>query len=78
MVRVPCFPGCFALKEEDLVKLSPRSFFLAALAVYLLWVAVLAGLALTTSTRPSAATRIAPAEAEVDGGAHEPAAARPL
>ena len=73
IASAPCFPGCFNLVEEDLVKLSPRSFFLAALTVYLLWVAVLAGLALTTSTRPAA--RIAPVDVEVEGGTAGPAPA---
>ena len=44
------------------MKISARLGFIAALAVYLLWVAALAGLALTSSTRPTA--RMNPPDAE--------------
>ncbi len=41
-------------KESADVKISPRQWFVAALALYLLWVVGLAALAFTSSTRPAA------------------------
>jgi hypothetical protein len=67
-------PARIETKEEGLVMFSPRQRFLAALLVYLSWVAVLAGLAVTSSTRP--ATRMAPPE--VKSAPNAPPSARSL
>jgi hypothetical protein len=53
------------------MKISARQRFVAALAIYLVWVAALATLALTSSTRPIA--RMSPPEVESAPNVSSPA-----